>query len=1401
MKRFAVTCCAKLLSMFLFSILLFGNAQVVAQPTSLASDFVFNQWTVNDGLPVNEISAIAQTQEGYMWLATFDGLVRFDGDQFVTFNSGNTSAFSTNRLASLLVDSDNNLWIVTESVGKEKALIKYRDGQFTAFGPKDGLIGNINVQLSPEGNLLVGTDKGAFFYDGKALKSFGDKLTGISVRSILNDSEGAYWFSTNEGAFRHKKNIWTQLTEKDGLNSRNIFAVHINPQGNLWIASETQLSLWEDGSITTRLDLPNPVNEFLVFHENPARPNEVLVVNNKRYTYIYKDNQLLPYHSLESQGVYRQNLIKSPAGTTWSHTRTSAFREGKLVYATGDHINDLFCDRLGNIWIAQGNGLIQLKSKLIKTVKNISVVYTLIEDQQGEIWAIQNLRDLFQLQGDSFQKVIGDIGGIGQLNYSLCAPSDGSVLIGTQNEVLRWDKKNPVQRLEPSNLIDPVPAIQGVKTIQEDAAGNLWLGSVNGLYQIDKKGIWHHFGKISDKKTLDVRIIYITQDGTLWIGTNGKGVLYFKNGKLNQLKSKQSLSGNIIRSIYEDNEGILWVGTEGWGLNRIERGNATGMQDAEITVYNKQNGLFDNMIHQILEDDAGRLWMSGNRGIFWVNRSELTALAKGKTSTIFSFPYDEKDGLPGREGNGGMQPAGFKSQKGELWFPMMGGVVHIDPAQVIIPTMNVLIEEINTSDSTWFIEGIEKKAFPLGQRDLNISFTALNFSTSSANIRYRYKLVDRDADWIEAGSQKEAIYNNLDPGTYTFKVMANNGGGWSVNQTSIEISIPYFFYETYWFYAIIILLIAAIVYGWVQWRVRSLKKKGKELEIRVELRTKELIIEKEETVRQKDIATDALTTIEKQAAALLEMDKMKSHFFTNVSHEFRTPLTLIIGPLEGHIAKLKGIPNGDTEDMEMALRNSKRLLRLVNQLLDVAKLESGHVQLNTQATDLRTVVESATDAFLSLAERNGTHLLVKLPDIAVMANIDTDLIEKALMNLVSNAFKFTAKNGVIKIQVVWNDGKITISVQDNGEGIHKDDQAHIFDRFHQVNESASDMQVGTGIGLSLARELVVLHGGSIELNSEQGLGSEFLIILPTALEQLEEIAQSSSEHYRTLEPLEAISAIRIKETAQPNIQNIDIKENSDQPILLIVEDNADIRTYVRKQFAIDYRIIEAENGQVGFQLAQEALPDLIISDVMMPVMDGYELCRRIKQHPDLDFIPVILLTAKAETSQKIEGLEIGADDYVVKPFNIDELGARVNNLIASRKKLKERLVVPETTPDAPDPLGWGNSPFANDARSLIAEHIGNENFSVPQLAELLQIGRTTLYSRVLELTGKTPTEAIKLSRIYQASALLKDGTGSISEVAYTTGFKSVSHFSKTFKEKHGITPSEYKRTAPESYIS
>lgn len=1387
------------LTMVLFKLFLLCSWQSLAQTTTLSDKYTFKHWTVDYGLPVNEIVDIAQTNDGYLWLATFDGLVRFDGDHFKIFNTGNTPEFRTNRFIQLLVDARDNLWIITEKVQGHEMLMVYQDGQFSVFDANDGLKGKLNLQLDVDGGILVGSENGAFYHEGNSLKTFLDQLSGKAIRNIAIDSMGGYWFATHDGIYSYKNKNLDHYSEEHGLNSPNTYALLINDNKKVWIATDIGLNMLENDTIyPIETDWPRSANRYIIFHENPQTKDGFYLIHDGHYIYSHQEDEFNPYLNPADQGDFKVDLAVDRHGDVWTQAVRKLFRNGHLMHTFDSPINRIFPDKIGNIWIAHRGGLVQMKPRFIKSYSDkISTVYTLTTDADQTVWATQNHINLFRLEEEKFTKVNAELGiPHPRPSYSIYDSGDGKIWVGTVNGVFEWDKKNKVKLVAPPqqsrNDIDKaIPPMRDVKAIHKDGGQSMWFGGNNGIHLLDKNQEWSYYGIIEGEDILGVRLIYMTRDSTLWFCTNGNGLLYFRNGRLHQVNKNKGLSGDIIRSVYEDDAGILWVGTEGWGLNRLER-SADGNTITHISTFDKKNGLFDNVIHQILEDNHNRLWMNSNRGVFWVDRSELAALAKGEITSIYSFFYDEKDGLPGREGNGGVQPAGFKSIDGEMWFPMMGGVARIDPDHVKISPLNVFIEEVETSDSLWYVGKKDQEVLPRGQRDFSIRYSALDFSTSPANIRYRYKLEGFREQWVEADNDKEARFNNLSPGTYEFIVMANNGGGWVGNKTSLKIVLPHYFYETYWFYGLMIFLLTFIIYKAINWRIRLLKKRGKALELQVNLRTQDLIREKEETERQKEKVSQSLATIEKQAAELKELDMAKSRFFTNISHEFRTPLTLIIGPLEDQLQKIREGKSSDEEEMEVAIRNSKRLLRLVNQILDVAKLESGHIQLKAQAVDIRTVLRPIVETFSSLAERKNIELLSIEPDFDVTVYVDIDLIERVIINLISNAFKFSPEGSRVQITIKEQDSDVVISIKDNGPGIPKEEQAHIFERFYQVDEKRRGIQPGTGIGLSLVHELITLHKGTIELISEKDKGAEFLIRLQKGnghLNEHEVIPSSSIGTYRT----QSNKTSEFNDNVSSDHKTQKEAHDEDRPRLLIVEDNAEIRAYVRKHMSPFYVVMEAENGMEGFEKVKDNLPDLVISDVMMPVSDGYELCKKIKQDPELDFIPVVLLTAKAETAMRIEGLDLGADDYITKPFVIDELKARVKNLIRSRKKLKERLANGAFVSKIPDQMGWVDNPFANRVRKVIELNLGNEDFSVTQLADAVQVGRTTLYSRILEITGKTPSEMIKRTRLYQAAQLFQEDAGNISEIAYACGFKSISHFSKTFKAEFQKSPSEFKK--------
>ena len=548
--------------------------------------------------------------------------------------------------------------------------------------------------------------------------------------------------------------------------------------------------------------------------------------------------------------------------------------------------------------------------------------------------------------------------------------------------------------------------------------------------------------------------------------------------------------------------------------------------------------------------------------------------------------------------------------------------------------------------------------------------------------------------------------------------------------------------------------------------------------------------------------------LEEQAEALRSLDEAKSRFFANISHEFRTPLTLTIGPLEDLLSGKRGAVNAAMQtDLDLALRNSRRQLRLVNQILDVAKLETGAMKLQVREADLNAFLRNLTLAFTPLAERKRITFDVALPDEPTPLFFDPDQLEKVFANLLSNAFKFTPENGVIYCSVqhrhAGGDGRpgwVEVAVRDSGPGLSEDQQARVFERFYQTDESTQHRQAGTGIGLALVKELVALHKGTVSVESQPGRGTTFTVALRRGHEHFQE------DDLVALSEARPGAAARREEPFEEGRQHRDdpaeaALDADDVTTVLIVDDNADIRRYVRSHLEPRYRVVEAADGVEGLEKARALLPDLVLSDVMMPRMDGRELCQALKQDADFDFIPVILLTAKAETAHKIEGLREGADDYITKPFNADELVARVDNLIASRKRLWARIE--QSIPTHPTTLHAdaveitsADAAFLEQVHAVIEAHLDDEAFNVEQLAAEVGVSRAGLYRRLNEVMDASPNAVILQIRLERAAQLLAGQAGLVSEVAYAVGFKSVAHFSRRFTAHYGVPPSQYTGADP-----
>jgi signal transduction histidine kinase/DNA-binding response OmpR family regulator len=794
-----------------------------------------------------------------------------------------------------------------------------------------------------------------------------------------------------------------------------------------------------------------------------------------------------------------------------------------------------------------------------------------------------------------------------------------------------------------------------------------------------------------------------------------------------------------------------------------------------VRTFGRRDGLFDETLHAVLEDARHDLWISSNRGIFRIARADLDRYRPGQDEALRCRVYDESNGMPSREANGGVQGTALEDTDGRMWFATQAGVVAIDPGTVgaVQQPPPVVIEEASSELTTLPAWSGAVRIGPK-ERDLVIGYAAISFGNQH-DLRFRYRLAGHDRDWVAAGERREAFYSQLPPGRYRFEVeAAASDGPWSPVPATLAVEAEPFLWETWWFQALVGLAAAGLAIGLIRARVHGLAERERALSHEVTART---------------------ATIEAQAVRLRALDEAKTRFFADVSHEFRTPLTLTIGPIEDLLEGAHGPLRPDAaEQLELALRNARRALRQVNRLLDLAKLEAGAMRIAAGPGDAIAHVREMVATFRPQAERKGLTLMENWPDASPVVYFDAHLLEQAVANLLSNAIKFTPPGGAITVEARVEDapppGWLAIVVCDSGPGIPEDERRRVFDRFHQVPGSRSRLSAGTGIGLSLTREIVELHGGRIELASSVGEGSAFTIrfrlgnahLADTMLAPPGEAAGAEpvpSWLFADAAPRGAGSAVAVAGPGADDAQTV-----------LLIEDDADVREYVGRLLAPHFRVVTATDGAQGLALARQAPPDCIVSDVMMPGMDGYALCRAVKEDPELEFVPVVLLTARTSPDHRIEGLSLGADDYLAKPFHAPELLLRIRNLIAVRRGLREKLRPRELHP-RPIAVTAADDVFLARVREAIEERMGDEAFTVGTLAEAIGYERSRLYRRLRDAGGHTPEALIKQFRLERAAQLLTARAGSVSEIAYAVGFKSVTHFCKVFKDRYGTSPGAF----------
>ncbi len=1337
--------------------------------------FEFNRLDISQGLSNNQVKSIVKDSQGFVWFATMSGLNRYDGYQFKIFrhNLRDSTSLSDDNVRRIFEGPHNKLWIethsgynifdpVTESVNRH----------FSACLVKMGLPDKQLTDLQKDSNgdfwfLMAG--QSLFVYHSatdRLSHIYETAKTETPLSSFSQDGHGNTWLVHTNGTIEKMDAATGKITGRFYVLT-NFFK---NELLNYTICADNQEELWLFAAADARG----------VFHYIPAtgllehidKDSHPAALNNNIVIGILQDDRDDIWISTDHGGINVLNKASHSIRYVLSNTNDrKSLSENSITAA--------YKDNTGIVWVGTyKQGVSYYHPDIIKfplfrhlPSNNSSLQYNDIndfaEDAKGNIWIGSNGCGLiyYNRATEKFTQYVHEANNPNSLcnDIIVCLYMDRRqrLWIGTYFGGLDcYDGKQFVHyrhNLADSNSL----ADDRVYEILEDSRNNLWIGTLSGgLDRLDRdKNIFYHYKGYAPNSIHAYYISELMEDreGNIWVGSaNGIDVLQKKTGRFvyysNYTNDPHGLSNNNIISLFQDSRGLIWAGTSD-GLNVFDQRN-NSFQSFRI-----ENGLPGNTILTILEDKQQRLWVSTPNGI-----SCIQVHQKNEDSgelTISCKNYDELDGLQGIAFN---ENAALETRKGELLFGGANGFNLFDP-ETILPDKNipaVVLTDLQVFNKSVGIgEKIDGRVIlsqAISQSNsitlrynedvVSFEFAALNFLHPEKN-KYAYRLEGFNKGWLYTdGKNRKVNYTNLDPGGYTFYVKAANSDGvWNDKALALRINILPPFWKTPLAYALYSIFFVAIL-----WFCRRLILQRARMRFEIEQQKQE-------------------------AQRMHELDMLKIKFFTNVSHEFRTPLSLILTPMDKIIREAKD--GSQRKQLQLVHRNARRLLNLVNQLLDFRKMEVEELKLNPVQGDIIRFTRDICQSFTDIAEKKNIRFSCYSTIESLLMQFDFDKLERILFNLLSNAFKFTGENGKVAVQLQMemenNRQLLAINVIDTGIGISPEKQEKIFERFFQSDIPGSMVNQGSGIGLSITKEFVKLHNGTVSVVSEPGKGSSFIVLLPVTELPVIKAAETI-----------AVPEMLVKPTTPPKKA-----ANGKKQTVLIVEDNEDFLFYLKDNLREHFTILEAVNGKAGWQKALGDHPDLVVADVSMPEMNGIELCKKIKQDARTAHMPVILLTALSGEDQQIKGLETGANDYMTKPFNFEILLSRVKNILDEQSRLRKTFQKQVDVKPADISVASPDEQFIYQATEIMEKNLSNPGFSVEDMSRQLFMSRVTLYKRLLALTGKTPVEFIRSFRLQRAAQLLEKSQLSISEVAYEVGFNSPKSFSKYFKTAFNLSPSSY----------
>lgn len=1359
----------------------------------------YNFVSIKEGIPKVGVSDIIQDHKGFIWIATNStGIYKFNGIDYTPYKHvlNDSTSLSSNRVGCAFIDSKKRLW-----VGTENGLNLYHKelDQFSRITLDIQTPNNDNVTAITEddsNNLYIGTDGfGVYKLNLETLlvsklkhSIFNSNNERIKVNDIVHVGNNKVYVASNFGLkeidIANQELIHTKFYTKDKSTfDTEISKLFKDRNNNLWVGPQANEGLYK--CTLNR----NQNHSIIQVKQIPLTKKKILSI-----VQLSDDTMMI---GTENEGLFHIDTDEKLI----AHRIYDKKEKHSILH---NSIWELYVDKDDRIWMGYYNSGIAVNDKLFDKFKDlnsspnkenslkIASVMGIISDNSGNIWAATdgggidifnpktqkvthiNNKDTYPYSGLNSNHII-----------SLLKDSQQNIWAGSWDNGLYYLKKgsNNFINYNVKNISNGLSS-NTIVSLAEDSNGIIWIGSFfKGLHALDPKTkqFTYYNSEAFVKNgitTTDILKILVDSNDNLWLATvNGlfkiekEGLTIKKIHPLSNRINKEfgkAINANYILNVYEDSKKNIWIGTRGSGLCKYNT-----VKD-EFKWYNRTNGLVEENVAAIVEDNDNNIWVSGNAGLTKID-DELLEFTN----------YTFNDGLLSNDFNFGSV---FKDANGMLYFGNFKGLDYFDPNEL---KTNIKVPLLHFTDFKLFNEKVipNAKDAPLkkvitetdsltltsSQSVFTIEYTGLNFTRPEKN-SYAYYLEGYEDTWNYVGQKRSATYTNLDQGNYIFKLKAsNNDGIWNENPLELKIKILPPWWKTNWAIAGYILLFLSCLYLLNHLTQSRIKEKE-------QIRNERL------QRQQKD-----------------ELNKKKIQFFTNISHEFRTPLTLIMNPLKDIIHdKELNFPQHVKNKHAIINKNTDRLYRLINELMDFRKLELNKINVRARKINLIDFAKNILSYFQE--EANNKNILLSVdadtPDLTLWA--DVKMLEKIIFNLLSNAIKVTPEGGAInidlratdqlhKLPLVTKEEKvkaIEIIISDTGPGLEKDQVDKIFERFYQVEKQSKSYFGGTGIGLEVVQSFVKLHKGKVKVSSELGMGTTFKILFPEGNNHFsqDQIILSEEAEFLAKEAFSYAPSVILENNAEENT------EVTKQHTVLIVEDNVELRDYLKLELHNQYKVLIATNGAEGIKIAKETFPDVIITDVVMPEVDGMEFCKQIKSDISTSHIPVLMLTAKAKIDDRIEGIETGADAYMVKPFNIRLLKLRLGQLITSRQLIFNKYfsVISEIPEDInTTPL---DKEFIENVLNHINENIGDPNLNVETLAFQLNLSRSQFYRKIKALTNQTASEFLRNIRLQKAKQILEMGETNISKVCYSIGFSSHSYFTKCFKNYFGILPTEVKST-------